>query len=524
MPRATDDDDLLPGLPPPDGDDEESAPLAGLDEPDEPDGDESVGLDTTVGVDADDDGLDVDPDESATWTADGDDTPELDDGGEDFGEEESGWTDDAGTAVDDDDALSGDDEPELAPLSADRGEEGVDEPPARNADDDDDAGDDLPPNDRRDAAEDDADDLDLAEEGEAGLDEGVAPEHGDPLPSPGFDPESGDVRVTLHHLGPADDALTCVVVRGEEVLAGGTAGLYHARLGTSLALRIVDPDGEGVTSLALEQDGAGRIAVGTRLAGVRISRDGGITFEPANGWQRRSGDVEVALYVAGEAHPDGTRLWARTRSGALYRSEAFGDDWVGPLLLGGARGIAVDTGGGGVLALTTARGTAQLARSTDGGARWIMRDAPPDPAGAGGVGETPSLAVLGTAITLAYPGDPEGPRLSMDGGVTWSSLPELRGAGPLALAQEDGEVVLYAGVFFAGADRGVVVRRGADGRTTLLLEVAAERRARVIEALGDPEGDNRVLALDVRVDASVTRVFAATGAGLFRLTRVRPGR
>ena len=29
---------------------------------------------------------------------------------------------------------------------------------------------------------------------------------------------------------------------------------------------------------------------------------------------------------------------------------------------------------------------------------------------------------------------------------------------------------------------------------------------------------------DVRVDASVTRVFAATGAGLFRLTRVRPGR
>jgi hypothetical protein len=50
-----------------------------------------------------------------------------------------------------------------------------------------------------------------------------------------------------------------------------------------------------------------------------------------------------------------------------------------------------------------------------------------------------------------------------------------------------------------------------------------ERRTRSLDGLADPDGEQRIFALEVRVDADVTRVLAATGAGLFRIDRSTDG-
>jgi hypothetical protein len=505
------DDDLLPGLPALDGGgDEDAAAVEGIDDDEDAPADETVGLDTETGTGEDDDD-DLEGDDGETWTTDAEDS-DLDDGDEHFGSEESGWTDDATAALEDDDDAE---EPESASLLSDRGEEGLDEDIARERGDE--AVDDAPPDvvDRASTgADDDADDLLNVD----GSDTDAGDEISDEAGYASFEP-ARDTTLQVEHLGPTEDAIACVNLDGERLWAGGTLGLYHGRYDSRIAVRAEESEWEGVTSVAIESGAGMRIAIGTRLAGVRTSRDGGITFESANGWQRHAGDVEVALFVAGE----GTRLWARTRSGALYRSDDFGTSWTAPVLLAGVRAFAVDGDGAGVAALVTSRGAAHLARSHDGGARWSMRAIPLDPSRAHAGGGELALATLGPVIAVAHPGDPAGVHVSMDDGATWIADASLHGACALALAHEEDGVALYAGIFQSGADRGLVVRRGAGVVSNLILDIAFERRTRGLDALGDSEGDQRIVALVARAEGGTTRIFAATGAGLFRVDRSRNG-
>jgi hypothetical protein len=520
--RPNAEDDLLPGLPPLEGGDEPSPELELDDELDaETEDGEEVGLDADTGLDGSEDEAIEDGDEDEPWTVGSEESNDLDDGDEDFGPEDAAtWTaaDEAAPLADDDDDDLTEEDGEPAAV-ADRGEEGLDddEPVATGTDDDsdlpaieplaslnsDEGSDELEVSDAG-----DLDGLDLADEHERRLEGTSLPRH----------PDDGSLAVS--YLGPEDDSLACVARAGDHIVAGGFEGLYRAGDSELVPLDAEGLSGEGTTSIVIDAGDPQRIAVGTRLGGVMVSGDGGSTFDTANDWRRREGGTEVALYVAIEPCASGSRLWARTRSGALYRSEDFGATWAGPLLLGPARALAVDAAGGGVVVLTGGRGAAQIARSTDGGARWLMRDAPSSAASGGAgraAGDEPALAAHGDVLVVAHEGDAEGPHISHDGGVSWARLGELAGAGVVALGREVGGVALYAGLFFAGADRGVLVRRGADGVSAVLLDVAAERDARSIEALGDAEGDNRVLALDVRVGRVGTTVLAATGAGLFRL-------
>jgi hypothetical protein len=510
------DDDLLPGLPALDGGDDDGVTPGGLDDEDtNASDDESVGLDTEVGTneDAEDE---VDGDEAQTWTTDADESPELDDGDEDFGPEDAGWTDDEAASLEDDDEP---DEPESTSLISDRGEEGVDDDPARR--DTEDALDDAPPgvaNEASTTADEDLDDPLFAEAAEGPWND----ESNDDAEQASFAPEPG-VTLRVEHLGPGEEAVACVASDAMQVLAGGMVGLYRARYGHPLELRAEESDGEGVTTVVIASGNAGRIAIGTRLAGVLTSTDEGITFDSANSWQRHARDVEIALFVAGEPSADGTRLWARTRSGVLYRSDDFGASWSAPVLLAGVRALAVDPEGSGVAALVASRGAAHLAGSRDGGARWSMRAVPIDPARALAIEGELVLAMLGEVLALAHPDDPAGVHLSLDGGATWIAEPSLRGACALALVREGEGVVLYAGITRAGMGDGFVVRRGPGGVSTLILDVAVERRTRSLDGLADPDGEQRIFALEVRVDADVTRVLAATGAGLFRIDRSTDG-
>jgi hypothetical protein len=511
MPSESD-DDLLPGVPALDGGGEEGGPLPGLDEEDaDPAGDELVGLDAEAGTGEDTDD-DLGGDEAGSWTTDADDAGEIDDGEEDFGSEESGWTDDATTNVEDEEAF---DDLEGASLVPDRGEEGVEECPAEEGADD--ALDGPLSNaferDNR-ATDDDTNEFAFLEEAPSPWGDDSAESRS--LTSFGLAP---GVSLDVDHLGPSVDAAMCVSSEAGRVLAGGTHGLYQSCDDRLLVLWADEGESEGVTTVVCDRSDRNRIAIGTRLAGVRISRDGGITFDSANGWNRLARDVEVALFVAGEPTADRVRLWARTRSGALFRSDDFGSTWSSPVLLTGVRAFAVDPEGGGVAAVVASRGAVHIARSHDGGAAWSMQAASMVPGLAlAGSGEL-ALATLGHVVVLAHPDDPAGVHISHDGGATWTSDTSLRGACALALVREENDVVLYAGLFAPGEDRGVVVRCGPEDVSSLILDVAAERRVRSLDALGDPDGDPRIFAIEARAAAGTTHIFVATGAGLFRVVR-----
>jgi len=511
MPSESD-DDLLPGVPALDGGGEEGGPLPGLDEEDaDLAGDELVGLDAEVGTGEDTDD-DLGGDEAGSWTTDADDAGEIDDGEEDFGAEESGWTDDATTSVEDDGEF---DDPELASLAADRGEEGIDEGPPEEGTDD---ALDGPLSDalaRETLAADDGT-TELAFLEEAGLSWSDDLAESRSLASFGLAP---GVSLDVAYLGLSVDAAMCVSSEAGRVLAGGAHGLYQSCDDRLLVLWADESESEGVTTIVCDRSDRNRIAIGTLRAGVRISRDGGITFDSANGWNRQARDIEVALFVAGEPTATGTRLWARTRSGALFRSDDFGSTWSSPVLLTGVRAFAVDPEGGGVAAVVASRGAVHIARSHDGGAAWSMQAASMVPGLAlAGSGEL-ALATLGRVVVLAHPDDPAGVHVSHDGGATWTSDTSLRGACALALVREENDVVVYAGVFAPGEDRCVVVRRGPEDASSLILDVAAERRVRSLDALGDPDGDQRIFAIEARAEAGTTHIFAATGAGLFRVVR-----
>jgi hypothetical protein len=525
--RTDDDDDVLDELPPLGGELDDEEPVGVEDAPEPELGtlgtSEEVGLDDRAGgVELSvEEMLDTADEEGERWTdgseAAGDEIGS--DGLERVATTEYGWIEDteASDVGDLGEEIGFGDAEETA--VDDAGEEGVDEIvalPSAGADEDAVA---LPP--LRELATEavgaDAlsEDLDIA--GDA-LIEGaeLSFEEEERLSGASLPPALAGGRVEVEWLGPSDDALYDVALVEGGVLAAGER-LYLVRGGAFEPIR-VPLELDVLTSLAVGDGEARAIAVGTRLSGALASEDGGGTFAEVNGW--RSGRVEVspsvAFFVAAEKHVEGTRLWGRTRSGALFRSDDFGASWSRPLLPAPVAAIACDPRGGVVALLVPARGDAQIASSDDGGHRWTVREV------AGLVRSADSeaeyhVAAHGRTLAVASDGHVEGPHVSHDEGVSWSRLDALPSPGAIALVEERGAVVLYASLFFASADRGVLIRHVEGVSSALVLDVRAERERREIEGRGDPEGDNRVFALAARRVGTATELFVASGAGLFRV-------
>lgn len=530
------DDDLLDELPPMgslDDDEEVGVDDVVLDTDVDigNEGSESVGLDdSTAGAEVIDiaelfgtlPGQDDESEEGERWTEGTEDAGDLvtTDGLEvDEDESEYGWTaENEAPSIDgwDEDLIDEPDEPSM--LAPDAGEEGVDEDFSVLGDADDVE---LPP--LAGATEDGdqlSDDIDLQEEAEIeGADLTFEEEtrlSGAALPEP-LPPS----RVGVAYLGPDDDALAAVALAETTVFAGGEH-LY--RTAAEARLEILDGyglEGQDVTSIVADPMDPARIVVGTRLGGSFRSTDGGDSFVEVNGWLHAQDPsrLSVAFFVAAEAHAHGVRLWGRTRGGALYRSDDFGDTWSSPLLTAPVAALGVARTGG-VLALCVPKsGRARVAVSADGGHRWTMREVE------GLEGESPipdadhHAAAFADVLVVVREGEPEGPFLSRDAGASWERLGKLPSAGPVAIVEEAGRPVLYAALFFDGADRGVVVRAPLDTpeQAGLVLDVRRERDERRIDGRGDPEGDNRILAIAARPDGRRTQLHVATGAGLFRV-------
>src|SRR5690606_32580850 len=138
-----------------------------------------------------------------------------------------------------------------------------------------------------------------------------------------------------------------------------------------------------------------------------------------------------------------------------------------------------------------------LARSEDGGQRWMAVDGPP------AVEEPCSLAVLRDAVGVA---SSAGTFLSRDRGKSWARVPGLPPARLIALADEAGGLALYTAHSLEG--RAVVARRRPDGgEPALVLDVEAEQ----------------VSALEASTSGGLVVLHVATSAGLFRV-RVDPDR
>ncbi|MBK8169241.1 MAG: hypothetical protein IPK60_02715 [Sandaracinaceae bacterium] len=488
------DDDVLPNLPPLDGDAGDLP--ASIDSTDterdsaDPDAgvggdgaDESVGLDTTAAEGLHDDAelFGLNDGEGESWLRD--DEPAIDAGLDEDDLEadgaEEGWAAFADTPddIDEDDNEIEDDG---ASSFVDRGEEGVDDEQAVSGEDDEA---DLPPmNLNAETGNEAADDLDVREAEELETTE-LSFEDERRWMGASLASEWPKDRIAISYLG-AEDAMMPVV------------------------------PGQEITSFAIDARDPNRIAVGTRLGGAFVSFDAGASFEHANSWSRSEAPkTSVAFHVAIEQRIDGARLWGRTARGALYRSDDFGGSWHGPVLLQPVMALAVDPRGGVVIMSTPLRGTAQLGRYTDAG--WVMRNAPAPPRlrDDGFV----DVAVHGAHIAIAYDGDPAGIHVSDDGGETFTSLRSLPSPTCVALAEEHDGVSLYASLFFAGADRGVVIRRAADGTELLVFDVGAASARFEADAAEEGEGNHRIHALRASATPEATTLHISTGVGIFRV-------
>lgn len=513
--REPEDDDLIAELPDlgelggdePLGADELGADGLGLEEV--AGGDERVGLDDSTGLEDEASlfALELPPADSVTDEEDVDAIPVegLD------GDDEHGWAD-TGHGEDEPWDPSEVDIPELTPIGGeDRGEEGVEDalelggpsgdevphlPPLRDRPDEDEEAEDL-------ALGEDA----LIEEAVLSYDE-ERRQMGRTLP-----PRLEAPACVVEHLGPSGPVFALTL--GPPMLAGG-AGLYRVgeRCERVAAAGLEEAE---VVAVAVDPSDPRRVLVGTRLAGSLRSTDGGASFTQASAWAVEGRDVAQAFALRHEARG---RVWGRTGGGALFRSDDFGATWVGPLLLKPVVALATPEDGG-VVALCAGRDApAQVARSEDAGQRWAAVDGPPVAIGAGEL----FLAAFRDAVAVSADEDPGGPFLSGDRGKTWARMPGLPPTGPMALVWEPGGLTLYASHFFDGEDRGVVVRHRPGGREgAVVLDVAREAGERGVAPGGDPEGDHRVYALEARREGEVTVLFAATGAGLFRV-RVDPDR
>jgi hypothetical protein len=529
MPEVDEDEDVLPELPPSGVGDDDSLPddeELGLDDELDVGDDEDIGLEDAAGME----GIE---EEGALFALDLPPEPELTDGEDDLDaipfeglddDEEYGWADTGERLPEEPWDPAELDLPGLAPLGRDDGgEEGVEETFEHSGDGDDASH--LPALATDPSLDDEEDDLSI---GEAALIAEAALSFEDERREMGaFVPAAVDASARrVEWLGPDDDEILCaevVRIAGEHAggIAGGGRGVYSFSAGFE-RLPSAGLEGSEVIAIAIGDDPR-RITVGTRLGGVFCSEDRGATFEAgaSPGTHPKTGtDVAQSFHLRRERGSE--RLWGRTGTGALHRSDDFGRTWTGPLLLKPA--VAIETPPeGGVVVLCAGREAApQIARSSDGGERWTAVDGPPlgHPAlghPLGGGGEL-FLAVFGDHLAVSSDVDPRGPFLSADAGKTWLRVPGLPPTGPMALARESGGLSLYAAHFFEGADAGVVARHRPDGgEPGLVLDVAEEAAAHHVADHGDSEGEHRVYALIALVEGPQTVLYAASGAGLFRV-------
>ena len=522
MPEVDEDEDVLPELPPRGVGDDDSLPddaELGLDDDLDMGDDEDIGLDDTAGME----GLE---EEGALFALDLLPEPELDDDEDDLeaipiegldDDDEYGWTDTGERPEEEPWDPAELDLPGLAPLGRDDGgEEGVEESFEHVGDGDDASH--LPPLAFDPDLDDDTDDLSI---GEAALILEAALTFEDERRAMGaFVPVAVDDSARrVEWLGPADDEILCAdVVRIGTEHAGGIAGgrgvyTFSARAERLPSLGLEESE---VIAIAIGDDPA-RITVGTQLGQVFCSVDGGASFEEgASPGTHGPAGTRVAQTFHLRRERGSERLWGRTGSGALHRSDDFGRTWTGPLLLKPAVAIETPPEGGVIVLCAGREAPPQIARSSDGGERWAAVDGP-----ALALGTDPGelfLAIHGDHLAVSSDRDEEGPFLSADSGKTWLRVPGLPPTGPMALAREEGGLSLYAAHFFEGADAGVVARHRPDGgEPGLVLDVAEEAAAHGIGDHGDSEGEHRVYALLALVEGPQTILYAATGAGLFRV-------
>ncbi|MGF1466051.1 MAG: WD40/YVTN/BNR-like repeat-containing protein [Sandaracinaceae bacterium] len=460
--------------------------------------DEEIGLDTTVGLDEDVGPVELDlpPEEAA---AEGDGIDEEPVGVDELGEG-GGWIDDG----QDDDREWTAEELDLVPLTAlghdDGGAEGLEEHRPGVGDDDLPAG--LRPLPPLDAATDDDDEPASSRREDAGwLSDRLrgGGEASTVAAAFAVREDAQDVRRLHDEPALAFDLGPPLVTIGATLRVGDGAPSEPTGLDPAADLRV---------AVAVDVRDPRRIAVAARRGGVYGSEDGGLTVA-----RSRSASGRASAGVRGMVR-EGARLWARTRTGGLLRSDDHGRTWSGPLMLAPVVALAVPAEGA-VLVLTAAQdGPSQLARSDDGGARWTAVEGPRLGAEAASAGV--ALGVVQDAVAVNVIGDRSGPWLSRRRGRGWFRAPGLPAVGQLALCREPGGLTLYT-VHPRGERGDVLCRHRLDGGdATLLLDVAAEALAREVDP-GLAGGARVITQLSAERRGGTTTVHAATSIGLFRV-------
>ena len=488
-----DDDELEPGVPIIDGDDGAGVEDA-LDEGIDDEAEESVGLDEDQSVDVGDDDLELDDDAEEGGDWEGGEGAPLEDDEELGGDDEGGWTEGSETGEadpwdDDDEDLR--DEPGGV-LAGDAGEEGVEE--SHPSDGDDDLTANLPPPDvlNEEALADDVDLEDDADIDDVGEERERATTERD---------DAHDVSVRA--LGPHDDAIEGLALDADGVVWVGGARVYRGALGGTLET-IAELDEDSGVAVAALGDAAIVALRGSGLA--RISRRGARE------------DVASTLGAVLSLVRDGHTLWARTRGGALVRSEDDGHTWSRPVLLGVVRAVAASSTGGVVAVVGGREGALAVGQASDAGRAFRLRDV----SSVRGVPLDVEIAVAahGDVIVLLVAGDAW---LSRDGGASFTPWPGLRGAGQLAILDEGGELVAYAGTFVESLDRASVIRAPIGGEARLLAELHEVRDSMHLTSHGEGEGELRIHEISARRSGTGTIVVVASGLGVVELTiRDRP--
>jgi hypothetical protein len=434
-------------------------------------------------------GIDDGADE-AGWTDDseGDERGEAEDVG-DLGSE-YGWTNDSdepGTGDWDEDLGAG---PEDGPSVL---EDGGDEGAAEEADLDDLSFEPL-------EHEDDNEEGDGRGEEELGDDLG---DERHELP-----PHHDESRILLRAVGPAEGTLVVLVGRSGGGLLAGGEGLYSAD--ESGVLSAVDEgplEAEAVTSIAVEAARPDDIAVGTMLGGVFVSRDGGETFTPVNGWRQEARRGAASGWVVYA----GSTLVLRTADGDLFRSADHGESWSIVTLPG--RALAHAATPTGVLAVLCASPEGPVVvTSSDAGQSQRVGPPVPDlrPIAACtdvqlGVG--PDLLVVGAED------ETRGAWASHDGGETFHLWARTPGVTAIAAHPTLAGVCMVA-ICLPGENRAAVLRTADAGQTfTTLFELGTLRTLLHLDTHGDEEGENRVSGL--AWGPAWTSLLVATSAGGF---------
>ncbi len=317
-------------------------------------------------------------------------------------------------------------------------------------------------------------------------------------------PALAEAEIECTPLGPPGVAVSAIVAGASRPYLAAPGVLWAGAAsspGTSPSPPLADLE---VTSIVVSAGEPALLLVGTLLGGAFQSADDGATFVAKNGWRQgeRRGGAAVTLYAA-----RGRRVYARTQSGGLYRTDDFGDSWTGPLGTGGVRALGVAAAEAGATELLYGLADAGLVRSDDQGASWDVLAA-----GAGLSGREPSIAAASDFVAVGFEDQREGLWLSTDRGRTGRHLGSL--PCPTAVAF-DGDR-LWVGVLIEAHDRGVLLRGRSDGADFVrVLDVGRACERLGLEATGDADSAHRIaaIAVDPHHPHGMHTVYLATAAG-----------